>query len=115
MAAKIKLAQWLAPPQAQGLGEAGRGLSDGAGLIGSPSGGEEVFTSLQIQLISLDVDDVARRLVAQCHRALADAQCLAQAGYVHLELMPGRLGRLEAPHVVDQSADGDDLVGVQKQ
>ena len=66
---------------------------------------------MEIELVGLDAEDVARRSGRQNIRR----QCLAKAGDVDPQRRRATLERVLAPHVVDQAIGGNDLVGAEEE
>jgi len=93
-------------PERQRLRQA---VDPGLELSGSqqlPSAGRAPLEGGEVQIVRIDTQLVARRLRQQ-H---VGSEQLAQPGDVHLERVPGRVGRRLSPEAVDQPIRRDGLV-----
>ena len=97
------------------LGEPGLEVGEGAGGIAGEGGaglGDLVLEAVHVEQAARRGQHVAGPLPPQ---QAGVAEGAAQQGHVALEGVDGRRRRSSSPHVVDESVDGDDLPGDERQ
>ena len=99
-----------APPQRQRLAQPLRGVGRQAAGAQTPRLVHQPFELVEIEIVGLDPDQVARRPRGQ--HVLRKR--LAKSRYMHVKRLVGALRRVLAPELVDQPVGGDDVVGMEQ-